>query len=280
MWLLPFAAATANAGLTLKCQLTSSSLPSRFRASSRGAPLIREDCCGALHNRCIITWCHGLRAGWRGAIWGCSGGLRDGMPYRFNPPPNWPAPPSGWVPPPDWRPSPDWPAPPAGWQLWIEDTPIPSHIAGDPGAAGSPLAGGRHRRAESADSAPAVSAVVRPPASDGERFVPQEPAPGTPRPKSEEKAGLFGAHKRLDAVLTENRDLAQARDALVRENEHLRQQVTRLMGMSVAERTAEAERARSELQAQVAAVQADLSRVEQQAAHAQRASESGASRNR
>ncbi len=43
------------------------------------------------------------------------------MGYRFNPPPNWPAPPPGWVPPPIWRPSPEWPAPPPGWQLWIDD---------------------------------------------------------------------------------------------------------------------------------------------------------------
>lgn len=41
--------------------------------------------------------------------------------YRFNPPPNWPAPPPGWVPSPGWRPSPEWPAPPPGWQLWIDD---------------------------------------------------------------------------------------------------------------------------------------------------------------
>src|SRR5215472_10417982 len=44
------------------------------------------------------------------------------MGYRFNPAPNWPAPPPGWVPPPGWRPSPEWPAPPPGWQLWIDDT--------------------------------------------------------------------------------------------------------------------------------------------------------------
>lgn len=41
---------------------------------------------------------------------------------RFNPPPNWPAPPAGWTPPPDWRPDPSWPPPPAGWQLWVADT--------------------------------------------------------------------------------------------------------------------------------------------------------------
>jgi hypothetical protein len=44
-----------------------------------------------------------------------------GMGYRFNPPPNWPAPPPGWVPSPGWQPSPEWPAPPRGWQLWVED---------------------------------------------------------------------------------------------------------------------------------------------------------------
>jgi hypothetical protein len=44
------------------------------------------------------------------------------MGYRFNPPPNWPAPPLGWVPVPGWRPSPEWPVPPPGWQLWVDDT--------------------------------------------------------------------------------------------------------------------------------------------------------------
>jgi hypothetical protein len=47
--------------------------------------------------------------------------------------------------------------------------------------------------------------------------------------KQQDKVGLFGAHKRLDAVLEENRALAQARDALARENEQLRQHVTSLV---------------------------------------------------
>lgn len=40
---------------------------------------------------------------------------------RYNPPPNWPKPPEGWVPAPDWSPDPSWPAPPPGWKLWVDD---------------------------------------------------------------------------------------------------------------------------------------------------------------
>jgi hypothetical protein len=40
---------------------------------------------------------------------------------RYNPPPNWPKPPEGWVPPPSWSPDPAWPPPPPGWKLWVED---------------------------------------------------------------------------------------------------------------------------------------------------------------
>jgi hypothetical protein len=41
----------------------------------------------------------------------------DGL--RFNPPPGWPVPAKGWVPPPHWQPDPSWPPPPPGWPLWI-----------------------------------------------------------------------------------------------------------------------------------------------------------------
>lgn len=41
---------------------------------------------------------------------------------RFNPPPNWPPAPPGWVPDPNWAPDPSWPPPPPGWQLWVDDT--------------------------------------------------------------------------------------------------------------------------------------------------------------
>ncbi|MDP3631014.1 MAG: DUF4041 domain-containing protein, partial [Actinomycetota bacterium] len=37
----------------------------------------------------------------------------------FNPPPGWPKPPDGWVPPRGWTPDPAWPDPPEGWQLWL-----------------------------------------------------------------------------------------------------------------------------------------------------------------
>lgn len=40
---------------------------------------------------------------------------------KFNPPPNWPAPPPGWSPPAGWEPDPSWGPVPAGWQLWIDD---------------------------------------------------------------------------------------------------------------------------------------------------------------
>jgi uncharacterized small protein (DUF1192 family) len=51
----------------------------------------------------------------------------------FNPPPGWPRPPVGWVPPKGWSPDPTWPAPPPGWQLWIATSAESDHAprAGD-----------------------------------------------------------------------------------------------------------------------------------------------------
>ena len=43
---------------------------------------------------------------------------------RFNPPPNWPPLPQGFVPPPGWQPDPQWGEPPDGWQLWLDDGPM------------------------------------------------------------------------------------------------------------------------------------------------------------
>jgi hypothetical protein len=65
------------------------------------------------------------------------------MGYRFNPPPNWPAPPPGWVPLPGWRPPAEWPAPPPGWQLWIDDMTPASNPVGGSGATSPPQASPR-----------------------------------------------------------------------------------------------------------------------------------------
>lgn len=58
------------------------------------------------------------------------------MALRFNPPPNWPAPPEGFVPPPGWQPDPAWGPAPEGWQLWVEDS-APAASAGSAPQAGS-----------------------------------------------------------------------------------------------------------------------------------------------
>ncbi len=43
------------------------------------------------------------------------------MALRFNPPPNWPDPPAGWIPPPGWQPDPSWGPVPEGHRLWRDD---------------------------------------------------------------------------------------------------------------------------------------------------------------
>jgi hypothetical protein len=77
------------------------------------------------------------------------------MGYRFNPPPNWPAPPPGWTPPPGWLPDPTWPPPPPGWDLWVSDddtaspsSTTPRHVPspGTPRPETRPV--GRPRRSE------------------------------------------------------------------------------------------------------------------------------------
>ena len=55
---------------------------------------------------------------------------------RFNPPPGWPQPPEGWVPPAGWNPDPSWPEPPDGWQLWLPDDgaieDVPADVSSEP----------------------------------------------------------------------------------------------------------------------------------------------------
>ena len=61
---------------------------------------------------------------------------------RFNPPPNWPKPPAGWVPPHGWNPAPSWPSPPDGWQLWLpgDDAVAPVPAVRNPEAVAVPVA--------------------------------------------------------------------------------------------------------------------------------------------
>jgi hypothetical protein len=57
---------------------------------------------------------------------------------RFNPPPDWPQPPAGWVPPPGWKPDPGWPPMPEGWELWLPEAADTSEA---PAAGTAPAAG-------------------------------------------------------------------------------------------------------------------------------------------
>ena len=209
----------------------------------------------------IIAGCHGLGPDGGELSGGFVAGCETVMGYRFNPPPNWPAPPPGWVPPPGWAPLPDWPAPPAGWQLWIDDT------EGSPGlgsgqVSGPQAPGPRHAKGGSPDGETGVPvpSPAAPAISPGTTVAPA----GVPARTRQEKIGIFGAHKRAEALLTENSGLAQ-------ENERLRQQVTALLGMSTEDLAAEADRARAQVQAAIDQAHAELAAADQQVAEARRA---------
>jgi hypothetical protein len=53
---------------------------------------------------------------------------------RYNPPSNWPTPPSGWQPPPDWQPDPGWGPAPPNHQFWV-DQPLQDPPPGQRGKA-------------------------------------------------------------------------------------------------------------------------------------------------
>jgi hypothetical protein len=165
------------------------------------------------------------------------------MGYRFNPPPNWPAPPPGWVPPPGWQPPSEWPAPPPGWQVWVDDA------ASVPGADESVQAslprqpGPRHARGGTPGSNSA-SPVAPPAIPVVTAASPETLTAGSAGARRDDRVGIFGAHKRAEALRQENSHLARARDALAAENERLRQRVTGLLGMSTDELAAEADRVR------------------------------------
>lgn len=85
---------------------------------------------------------------------------------KFNPPPGWPRPPNGWVPPKGWTPDPSWPQPPPGWQLWISV---------EPATAAPPLAAQPTGRATGERNVPRATAapMVLP------ESPPQQPASST-----------------------------------------------------------------------------------------------------
>ncbi|GAA0646810.1 DUF4041 domain-containing protein [Kutzneria viridogrisea] len=109
------------------------------------------------------------------------------MTYRFNPPPNWPRMPAGWVPPQGWQPPANWPQLPESWQLWVSDTARPN--------SGHDVAGG-----------PSQQALVPPVA--------------TPTPLIHNKSvGFFGARKKLQQVESELR-IAQDQDRRLQDMIH------------------------------------------------------------
>ena len=190
------------------------------------------------------------------------------MGYRFNPPPNWPTPPPGWVPTPGWRPPPEWPAPPPGWQLWVDDTWATTRFADDPDPAATSLeTGGKHRR-EISDDAVDIVPEVHTPTVSAEHSLPLGPASGPLHSALDEEVGRFDSHNRLDVVPGASRDQAQAHDALVGESEQPREHLMAPMGTDVAERTAEIERAQAQLRARLSAVEAELAHVERQTVQA------------
>ena len=110
------------------------------------------------------------------------------MAPRFNPPPNWPAPPEGFIPPPGWQPDPSWGPAPEGWQLWVDDGagPDPTAVIQPAPGAGTPATAPASSPAPtvpvqpfgaSAGSAPSVSS---PPAYAGATAVFPAAAPTMP----------------------------------------------------------------------------------------------------
>jgi TIR domain len=69
------------------------------------------------------------------------------MNQVFNPPPNWPKPPTGWSPSAEWRPDPAWGPPPSGWSFWVEEG--EDADASDPGADGKQHIFISYRRSDS-----------------------------------------------------------------------------------------------------------------------------------
>ncbi|SRR5579884_1264883 len=159
------------------------------------------------------------------------------MTYRFNPPPNWPQPPAGWMPPPGWQPDPSWPAPPVGWQLWVE---VPSMHQGWYAPAG-----------------PTPAFAPNPLAPSG---MPQPAVPeGSPVDAGRSAAvGRFGRRKQVEAeaeqargeaarLAGQNASLQAQLAALTAERSALAQELSRVRGLDADQLAQEIERMRAQL---------------------------------
>ncbi len=81
--------------------------------------------------------------------------------WVWRPPPGWPEPPAGWVPPDGWQPPAEWPQPPADWVYWapaVPGQPTSSQAAPAQPAAAQPTPA-QPAAAQSAPAQPAASPV-------------------------------------------------------------------------------------------------------------------------
>jgi len=90
---------------------------------------------------------------------------------EFNPPPGWPTPPSGWMPPADWTPDPAWPPAPAGWNFWTENV-LPASAPAADRHAEQPAGGEPRHPAPVAAVEPATSTTASTPPGEQNRPAP------------------------------------------------------------------------------------------------------------
>lgn len=110
------------------------------------------------------------------------------MPYRFNPPPNWPVGGSGWTPPPGWQPDPEWGPAPEGWNFWIDEQTAPA----DPGPSGAGTSGDAEEVGAEPGPQPSDSEPSNTESSNTESLSPEAvvPAPSDVEPSDPEPPRL------------------------------------------------------------------------------------------
>lgn len=145
---------------------------------------------------------------------------------RFNPPPGWPSPPAGWVPPAGWSPDPSWPEPPPGWQLWLPDDDASAEVTEPREPAPAPL--DPSPRAGEPDAPPMPGgADVPPPAAVEEAALAPAPVPD-PSPSaagSGEVGRLRARVVELEAELVRAREAAAGGDTIDLDDQRVLQDV-------------------------------------------------------